>query len=179
MIFKYTINVPCLSNHRDNKFTKWLVHSPLLFTCQNSTDRNWSPMLTAKWATTGKVIFHVEVWFHKPDMLWRTNAGCADIRPWHRNRQDSISVTMLRVRSKFFHIIRQNSKHDSILNRWPIRVHFRWPCLSDLLCMVGGSSDLCGNRSGAVVLPYRPRLIPSGWLTTQVSGDRAYCLKWI
>ena len=64
--------------------------------------------------------------------------GCADIWPRHRNHQDSISVTMLRVRSKFFRKIWQNSKHDSHLEgSWPIGVHFRWPCLSDLLCMVG------------------------------------------
>ena len=69
---------------------------------------------------------------------------CADIWPWHRNRRDSISVTMLRVGSKFFREIWQNSKHDFHLEgSWPIRVHFRWPCLSDFLCMVGGSSDLC------------------------------------
>ena len=60
--------------YRYNKFTRWLVHSPLLFTCQNSTDRNWSPMLTSKWATTWNVIFHDEIRFHKPDMLWRTHA---------------------------------------------------------------------------------------------------------
>ena len=77
-------------------------------------------------------------------MLWRTHAGCADIWSWHRNRQDSISVTMLRVRSKFFREIWQNSKHDFHLEgSWPIGVHLRWPCLSDFLSMVGGSSDLC------------------------------------
>ena len=70
--------------------------------------------------------------------------GCADIWPWHRNLRDSISVTMLRVRSKFFRKIWQNSKHDCHLEgSWPIGVHFRWPCLSDFLCMVGGSRDLC------------------------------------
>ena len=31
-------------------------------------------MLTSKWATTWNVIFHAEIWFHKPDMLWRTHA---------------------------------------------------------------------------------------------------------
>ena len=71
-------------------------------------------------------------------------SGFADIWPWHRNRRDSISVTMLRVRSKFSREIWQNSKHDFHLEgSWPIGVHFRWPCLSDFLCMVGGSSDLC------------------------------------
>ena len=34
VIFKYTTSVPCLSKHRDDKFTRWLAHSPLLFTCQ-------------------------------------------------------------------------------------------------------------------------------------------------
>ena len=38
----------------------------------------------------------------------------------------------------------QNSKHDCHLEgKWPIGIHFRWPCLSDFLCMLGGSSDLC------------------------------------
>ena len=70
--------------------------------------------------------------------------GCADIWPWHKNRRDSISVTMLRLRSKFFRKFWQNSKHDFHLEgNWPIGVHLRWPCLSDFLCMVGGSSDLC------------------------------------
>ena len=70
--------------------------------------------------------------------------GCADILPWHRNRRDSIGVTMLRVPSKFFRRIWQNSKHDFHPEwNWPIGVHFRWPCLSDFLCVVGGSSDLC------------------------------------
>ena len=32
----------------------------------------------------------------------------------------------------------------------------------------------CYNRpNGLGEIPYRPRPIPSGWLTTQVSGDRA------
>ena len=42
VIFKCTISVPCLSNPLENKFTRWLAHSPLLFACQNSTDRNWA-----------------------------------------------------------------------------------------------------------------------------------------
>ena len=38
----------------------------------------------------------------------------------------------------------QNSKHDCHLEgKWPIGIHYRWPCLSDFLCMLGGSSDLC------------------------------------
>ena len=70
--------------------------------------------------------------------------GCADIWPWYRNCRDSISVTMLRVRGKFFRKICQNTKHDFHLEgSWTIGVHFRWPCLTDFLCMVGGSSDLC------------------------------------
>ena len=31
-------------------------------------------MLTSKLATTWNVIFHAEIWFHKPDKLWRTHA---------------------------------------------------------------------------------------------------------
>ena len=69
--------------------------------------------------------------------------GCADIRPWHRNRQDSISVTMLRVRSKFFHKIRQNSKHDSHLESLTNRSSFPVALSLCFLSMVGGSSDLC------------------------------------
>ena len=74
VIFKSTISVSCLSNHGDNEFTSWLAHSPLLFACQNSTERNWSPLLTTTWATPIKVTFHVEIRFHKPDILWRTQA---------------------------------------------------------------------------------------------------------
>ena len=62
--------------------------------------------------------------------------GCADIRPWHRNRQDSISVTMLRVRSKFFHKIRQNSKHHSHLESLTNRNSF--PVALSLWCLVYG-----------------------------------------
>ena len=70
--------------------------------------------------------------------------GCADIWPRQRNRRGSISVTMLWVPSKFFRKFWQNSKHDCHFEgKWTIGIHFRWPCLSDFLCMLGGSSDLC------------------------------------
>ena len=50
----------------------------------------------------------------------------------------------MRVRSKLLRANRQNYKHDFHLEAsWPIEVHFRWPCLYDFSCMVGGSSDSC------------------------------------
>ena len=77
VIFKSTISVSCLSNHGDNKFTSWLAHSPLLFACQNSTDRNWSPMLTTTWGHSYKS--HISCW-NTVSQAWHavTNPGlCA------------------------------------------------------------------------------------------------------
>ena len=68
MIPECTIGVSCLGNHLDNKFSRWLTHSPLLFTCKNSTDRNGSPLVhgpeqisvPSGWAKLGNV-FRVHI----------------------------------------------------------------------------------------------------------------------
>ena len=165
----------------------WKIHRQKLITTAH--------LLTSKWANSTKVTFHAKIWFHKHGMPWLTHAVCADIRPWHRNCWSNISMTTLRVRSKFFRQKYQNCKHTSMLTfSWPIRVHFRWSCLRLSVCMAGGSSDsyhLCqfvwdsakqtahATRAtgkwpnGLGEIPYRPRPIPLGWLTSQVSGDRA------
>ena len=142
LVFKYTRSVSCLSNHRDNKFTRWLAHSPLLFTSRNSTDGHWLPnrLLTSKWATARKVTF-LKYGFTR---CGEPTPVCVDIRTRHWNRRGNVSVTMLRVPSKCLRQNRQNYQHDYHLDAsWPIRVHFRWSCFSDFSCMVGGSSDSC------------------------------------
>ena len=113
MSFKCTISVSCLSNHCDNKFTRWLAHSPLLwiFTCEKSTDRNWvwSALLTCshrKGWTLEKSLVTLKYGFTSMTRRNYPTPVCADIRPWHLNRWSIISMTMLRVRSKFF---RQNT----------------------------------------------------------------------
>ena len=75
--FECTVSGPCLSNHRDNKFTRWLAHSPLLFTCEKSTDRNWSPLLTywhGNGTTLEKSHFTLKYGFHKHDTPWLIHA---------------------------------------------------------------------------------------------------------
>ena len=133
MNYKCTISVPCLSHHCDNKFRRWLAHSSLLFTCEKSTDRNWSPLLICSHRngpTLEKSLFTLKYSFTSFTRRDWPTPVCADSRPWHRNRWGNISMTMLRVRSKFF---RQKSTklqtHLHVDAIWPIRVHFRWPCL--------------------------------------------------
>ena len=146
MIFKYTISVPCGSNH-----AQWQqIHK---VTGAQSTVIYRSKFYREKLVTNAHLEMghylkcQISCW-SMVSQAWHAvttpTPGYADIWPWHRNRRDSISVTMLRVRSKFFRKIWQNSKHDFHLEgSWPIGVHFWWPCLSDFMCMVGGSSDLC------------------------------------
>ena len=130
--------------HPDNKFTRWLVYSPQLFTYQNSTDRNWSPILTSKWATTWNVIFHAEIWFRKLDMLWRTHAWLRGHLVLTKESSGQYQCDDVASAKQILPRNLTNSKHDFHLGgSWLIGVHFRWPCLSDFLWRVGGSSDLC------------------------------------
>ena len=52
---------------------------------------------------------------------------------------------MLRVRSKFFRQKKTTKlqSHIHVCSSWPIRVHFRWPCLHISRVWQGGSSDSC------------------------------------
>ena len=146
VISKYTISVPCLSNH-----APWQqIHK---VTSAQSTVIYMSKFYRQKLVTNAHLEMghclkcHISRWNMVSQALAccdEPTPGCADIWPRLRNRRDSISVTILRVRSKFFRRIWQNSPHDFHLEgSWSIGAHFRWPCLSDFLCMVGGSSDLC------------------------------------
>ena len=144
MIFKYKINVRCLSNHRDSKFTRWLAHSPLLFTCQNFYRQKlvtnahlemghywkchisrWNMVSQAWHAVTNPRLvartFRLDIGIAKAVSMWR----CCECEANSSKKFD------------------KTANLTPILNLWPIGVHFRWPCLSDFLCMVGGSSDLC------------------------------------
>ena len=138
MIFKNTISVPCLSSHALWQQIHCYLHVEILQTetSHQCSPRN-GPLLEMSY-------FTLKYGFTSPTCSDEPTRGCANMWPWQRNCRDSISVTMLRVRSKFFRKQWQNSKHDFHLEgSWPIGVHFRWPCPSDLLCMVDGSSDLC------------------------------------
>ena len=125
--------------HRDNKLTRWLVHSPLLFTCQNLQTKTGHQCLPRNRHLLEMSYFTPKYGVTSLTCCDEPTPGCTDIWPWHRNRRDSISVTMFWVPSKFFRKIWQNSKHDfHPEGNWPIGVHFRWPCLSGFLCMLGG-----------------------------------------
>ena len=66
----------------------------------------------------------------------------------------------------------QNGDHGlEILDSAPFdATHGLLPCYNRDFHVIIGISP---RPNGLGEIPYRPRPIPSGWLTTQVSGDRA------
>ena len=143
MIFKYTISVPCLSNH-----APWQqIHK---VTGAQSTVIYMSKFYRQKLVTNAHLEMghylkcHISRW-NMVSQAWHavTNPRLA-ARTFDFDRGIVGTVSVLWVPSKLFRKFWQNSKHDCHLEgKWPIGIHFRWPCLSDFLCMLGSSSDLC------------------------------------
>ena len=128
--------------HRDNKFTRWLVLSPLSFTCQNSTDK--------KLVTNA----HLEMGHYLKCHISRWNMVS---QAWH-------VVTNLRLVARTFELDRgivgtvsvwrccecqanSSENFDKTANMTAIlKENDQSEFISggpDLLCMLGGSSDLC------------------------------------
>ena len=98
---------------------------------QTETDHHWSPA-QIEMGHHLKITFHAEMWICKPATLWLTHAcvrGHSALTPessGQYQRDDVASAKQL--------LLKKNSQTiNNVLHfdaSCPIRVYFRWPCLS-------------------------------------------------
>ena len=128
--------------NRNNKFTMWLVHSTVIYMSKCYRQK----LVTNAHLEMGHYLkCHISRW-NIVSLAWH-----AVTSPCLVARTFGLGIGIVGTVSVWWCCECEANASENLTKQqrwllegsWPIAIHFQWPCLSDFLCMVRGSSDLC------------------------------------